>query len=353
MRAVRLRVSVAAALLGIAGAAPCAEPPSAASAPAAAPPAQVAVVAGRRIGRDEFERTLASVVRQRFYHKAPPEGQMDQVRRDVLDLLVTRVLVVAAARERGVAVDEAAVDAAIAGYEERYQDSPMWKSIREKTLPALRSEIAEQQLLAAMESRVRAVPDPDEARVREFYRANAPLFTEPEQVHASVILLAVDPSAPKAVRDKAREEGRELFGRLAAGADFAELAKIRSADPSGARGGDLGYLHRGMLAENLQQHVDALKPGEVAAPIDVLEGVAIFKLHDRKPAELRAFETVRTRALELTRRELSDAAWKEFIAGLRRNAVIEVDPALVPGIAPAPGGKEERSWSATAAPHGG
>jgi parvulin-like peptidyl-prolyl isomerase len=104
------------------------------------------------------------------------------------------------------------------------------------------------------------------------------------------------------------------------------MAKIHSADDSAAKGGDLGYLHRGMLAEGLHQQIDTMKAGEVSPAVDVLEGVALIKLHERNAAKLRDFDSVRPRALELLKREQADAAWKDFVARLRRDAVIEMGP---------------------------
>lgn len=300
--------------------------------PAAAP--NIAVVDGKPVSRVEFERAFATAARNKFYHREAPAGQVEALRREVADTLVNRALLVAAAEARGIEADEGPIREALEGYERRYGASEQWKQIRETRWPALRRELAEQQLLARLEARVRDVAAPDEKAVRAFYDANAGLFTEPERVHVSVILLKVDPSATPVVREKAREEARALHARLEKGADFAETARLHSADASAAKGGDLGYLHRGMLAANLHESIDALEPDKVSAPVDVLEGVAIFKLHRRAKPTLRDFEAVKARAMELLRRDLSDRAWKDFVAGLRAAARVEMDP----------------SWLATAAP---
>lgn len=325
-------------------------PAAAADAPApqqvAAAKPYIAVVNGRKIGVDEFERAFGVVARQKFYHRTPPEGQIEQARQEVAQGLVDRALVLGEAEKRGIAVDEAAIQKVVDGYEKQYGASPSWPATRERALPQIRRELAEQQLYAKVEAGVREVPAPGEAAARAFYDANPALFTEPERVHLSVILLKVDPSAPKAVRDQAREEGRELRERLRKGADFAEMAKIHSADASAAKGGDLGYLHRGMLGEAIHKEIDALKPGEVSPSFDVLEGVALFKLQERSAAKLRAFESVKERAADLLKREASEAAWKKFVAGLRRDAVIETLAPVFPAPPAAPGAREkEASWA--------
>lgn len=316
-----LVAAVASALaLAPAGAAPAPQQPHAAA------PQHIATVNGRKVSVEEFERTLGAVMRQKYYHRTPPEGGLAQVRQEVADSLVDRALLIAEAEKRGLPVDEDEIRKTLDGYEERYGKSPAWKTTRERALPQLKRELREQQQLARIQDQVRAVPEPTQAEARAFHAANPALFTEPERVHVSVILLKVDPSAPKAVRDKAREEGRDLRARLAKGADFAEMARIHSADGSAAKGGDLGYLHRGMLGEALHTAIDALKPGEVSPAVDVLEGVAVFKLHERTEPKPRAFADVKARAAELLKRERADNAWKDFVARLRRDAVIQMEP---------------------------
>lgn len=308
----------------------------------------IAVVNGHKVTVEEYERAFAAVARQKFYHRTPPQGQVEQARREVAESLVERALILEEADRRGIAIDDAAIRQVLNGYESRYGAAPDWKAVRERALPQIERELGQQQRLAKVEALVRDLPAPAEAEVRAFYDANPALFTEPERIHVSVILLKVDPSAPKLVRDQAREEGRELRERLVKGVDFAEVARIRSSDASATKGGDLGYLHRGMLAEAVHKEIDGLAPGEISPSFDVLEGVTLFKLHERSSATLRDFESVKARAQDLLGRERADRGWKEFVAALRRAAVIETVAPLYPAPATTDGARgKESTWAAT------
>src|SRR6185503_17229974 len=106
--------------------------------------------------------------------------------------------------------------------------------------------------------------------------------------HLRIILLKVDPSSPQAKWDGARNEGAAIAKRLKGGADFKQLAKLHSAEGSAEGGGDMGYVHRGMLPESAQEAIDKLKPGEITEPVALLEGMAIFRLEQRKPPKLNA-----------------------------------------------------------------
>jgi parvulin-like peptidyl-prolyl isomerase len=284
-------------------------------------------------------------MRQKFYHGKPPEREVAAYQREVGANLVNRVLLLDEARRRNLAPDKAEVTKVIDGYDQRYKDSAQWKANRERLLPDLVAQLEGNTLLRALEQQVRAVAAPSERQVREYYAAHSDQFTEPDQIRLSIILLRVDPSSPKSAWEKAREEAEGIHRRLQRGSSFAELARMHSNDNSAANGGDVGYVHRGMLPEAIQEQVvDKLSTGQVSGPIPLLEGIAIVRVEDRKAAKLRSFEDVRARAADLWRRDQGEAAWTALIANLRRKATIRVDesrylPLDAPVAQPAPGGR--------------
>lgn len=305
----------------------------AAAAPHQAVPPAIAKVNGREIGAAEYEQALLALVRQRYYHRAPPEQEMGAVRREVANALVDLVLVAQEAKKRGIEADAAQVDRDLERIEARYRRMPGWESMREAQLARWRADLEERSRAESLERRVRADVASGEAQVRAFYERNPSLFTEPEQVRVSVIVLRVDPGAGKVARDKAREEAAAIRSRLARGADFAELAKVHSGDASADKGGDMGFVHRGALPEAVQAVLDKLADGELSQPLDVLEGIAIVRVGERRGASLRSFESVSARARELYRRSASDEAWRAFVAGLRAGADVDMNTGRYPELA--------------------
>jgi parvulin-like peptidyl-prolyl isomerase len=160
------------------------------------------------------------------------------------------------------------------------------------------------------------------------------LFVEPEQVKLSIILLKVDPSSRQPVWDSAQAEAQALHRKLAAGADFAELARLHSGDRSAANGGAMDYTHRGMLPEAVHGVVDKLAVGQLAEPVKLLEGIVVLRLDGRRPAQQRSFEQVRDRAAELWQRAEGEARWKKLIADLRRRTPVRVDESLYAPLPP-------------------
>ena len=292
-----------------------------------------ATVDGTVIGAAEFDAAFAAAARQKFYHREVPEAQMDEFRREVAQNLIDRVLLKAEVGRRGMTPDAEKVRKEIAQYDSRYGAGSRWQQNRQAMLPELERMLGEREMLERLQAQMREAPAPDEAALKAYYETHPALFTEPEQTRLSTILLKVDPSAPKAVWAAAEDEARAIRKRVLAGQDFGDAARMHSGDASAAKGGDLGYLHQGMLPEALQGSLAAMQAGELSGPVRVLEGVALFRLADRRPARLRSYEDVKERAAQLWRREEGERRWQEFLTKLRAGAAIRIDTARYPSLA--------------------
>ena len=284
--------------------------------------ASFAVVDGTVITVHDVESALTSAINQRFYHRRPREEQLSALRQEVSDGLVNRVLLVNEALRRGISADHERVSTELTGYKRRVRDGSQW----ERMLPELTRALEEKSIVAQLEAATREIAEPDASRIERYYAAHADLFTEPEQFRLSVILIKVDPSSPRETWDAAAAQAAALTARLGDGEDFAVLARMHSQDETAANGGDVGYLHRGMLAQHVEDLIDKLEVGSVSEPIRILEGVGVFRLADRKKAQLKPLDTVRERVIELWRRDEGDRRWQELIAGLREQSAISIDP---------------------------
>ena len=270
----------------------------------------------------DVDEAMRQMVQSRYYHQAVPQAHVTTIRDAVEDELITRTLLIQEAELRGILVDEDAIQKQLDIYDQRYHDKASWQSRRDTLLPRLERKLREDEMLAALERDVRRLPPPKQTELRAFYAASTALFTEPEQFRVSLILLKVDPAATPAARKAAFAEAEALSSRIRDGADFAALARIHSADKSAANGGDMGYLHAGMLGQSVHTTVSALGIGAVSEPLRVLEGVAILRLDERITPRIRPFGEVRTRAQQLWLRERADAAWARFTKRVRADASV-------------------------------
>lgn len=279
------------------------------------------LVNGEPITYWDYNSLLISLLKDRFYHGKVPEGKEEETRKEVTDKLVERVLLIEDAKRRGLKPDEAAIQRVIASAEAR---GKLEGAERDRLLSQIRDVEGKISLVTQLENMVRNVPQPTPAEVRAYFDSHMELFTEPEKLRLSVILLNVDPSSTGNEWSKALVEAQGIYDQVKAGANFAELARKRSDDKSAANGGDLGYLHRGMLPKGLDDKVDNFQPGVVVEPIRMLEGYSIFRLEDRIVPKKMEFEEVKQRAEALLMRDRQDQAWKENLDRLRSTAKIEV-----------------------------
>ncbi len=286
----------------------------------------VATVNSENILGNEFERAVYSVGRSSMYHGRPTEDkQYLAFRRDVFEQLVERTLLLQEARRRGLKSDPGIIAENLKVYEQRYSSTERWQRDGERMLASLRIRFEEDDLLVRLEEQVRRITDPGESELRVFYEQNPQSFTEPKQDRVSVLLLGLNPSADPAAWQAARAEAENILIRIGNGADFSEMARLHSSDMSASGGGDMGYLHEGMLSVVAQKAIDALDVGDVSRPVTVLEGIALFRLTDRKASALRPFDQVRERVTGLMRRELAEQQWDELLAGLHKVADIDIN----------------------------
>ena len=293
--------------------------------------AGIATIDGEFVSYDEFERMAYTEARQTFYHAATPdEATYLAFRRGVAEMLVDRKLKLREARRRGLQPNEEYIALELAKYEAQYAGTEQWEAEGDAMLERLAVYFEEESLLSQIDAALRQVSDPTDDDVREYYDANIEKFTQPEQIRLSVILLSVVAWADGATWDATREKAAGILADIHGGQDFADAAREHSADPGAANGGDMGFLHAGVLDGELLKVVTELDVGELcAAPVTVLEGVVLVRVEDRRVPQLHTLDEVRDRAAGLWRRDAEQSEYEAAIASLREASEIVMDEAYL------------------------
>ncbi len=113
------------------------------------------------------------------------------------------------------------------------------------------------------------------------------------------------------------EKANALKAEIAAGADFAELAKANSTDTgSGANGGDLGWFGIGMMVKPFEDAVIAATVGELAGPVQSEFGWHLILVKETRIAANPTLDEMRdelaadleNKAIEAKVTELTEAA---------------------------------------------
>jgi len=119
------------------------------------------------------------------------------------------------------------------------------------------------------------------------------------------------------------EEARQVLVQLQAGGDFRTLAQRHSVDPSGPRGGDLGYLGKGAMNPAFEPAVFEMAPGEVRGPIASGFGFHIVQVVGRRPAaDPLPFEMARDEIMHVLLLEKQREAEEKLFLELRNAAPV-------------------------------
>ncbi|BCX17181.1 MAG: peptidylprolyl isomerase [Geminicoccaceae bacterium] len=131
---------------------------------------------------------------------------------------------------------------------------------------------------------------------------------------------AVEEVRARHILVKTEAEAKEVIAALAGGADFAELAKKRSIDPSAQQNdGDLGFFRRDTMVEPFAEAAFALEPGQTTRePVRTQFGWHVIRVEERRTVA-PTFEEKEPELKEQVARETINA----LVAELRAKAKVE------------------------------
>jgi len=253
--------------------------PATANAPALGPlPPPNTVVA--RV--DGTELHLADV--EAAQQNLPPQAQklpLEQIYPMLLDRLVDGALITKAGRK-----EHLEQDSELQVRLKRYED----RLIQEAYL---------NQAIKAAET---------EGQLKARYQSFAKDKAGQEEVHAQHILVNTE------------DEAKSIIAELDKGADFGELAKKYSTDPSARSGGDIGYFGHDDMIPAFADTAFALAKGQYSnTPVKTEFGWHVIKVEDRRAGKPPSFEEAREQLSRDLAHEIIDAKLQE----LRSAAKIE------------------------------
>ena len=140
-----------------------------------------------------------------------------------------------------------------------------------------------------------------------------------QQTHVRHILL----KSKEGVTDSdAKERLARLRERIIGGADFAELAKVHSDDPSNAKGGDLGWISPGDTVPEFERAMNQLRDNEISAPVQSTFGWHLVQVIERRTEGVTE-ERKRAAARNTIRARKADEAYQDWLRQTRDRAFVE------------------------------
>jgi peptidyl-prolyl cis-trans isomerase C len=171
---------------------------------------------------------------------------------------------------------------------------------------------------ALMEELCAGKDEVSDEEVEAYYRENKEKFLMGEQVRVRHIMV------------KTLEEAKEIKKRLYRGEDFITLVKQYSIWPTKQKGGDLGYIERGMVDKSFEQAAFALKRrGELSDIVKTEFGFHIIRLEDRKNPRQLKFSEVQEEIKKFLRENKRKKILTAHVQELREGAQITINEDLL------------------------
>lgn len=292
-----------------------------------------ATVNGREITMDQLnEQVNASkdALSKQGYDFSGPGGQkmLDMLRRQTLDQLIDRQLLLQEAEKEGLKPTDAQVQKQIAVMRQQLGSEANFKQYLAAngfSEPKLQDEITELLAIQALQKKVLADVKPATvAQAQAYYNAHRDQYTSPQQWQVRHILITVKNQGDKLQAEAAaKAEAMSLIQKLQQGADFAALARQYSQDPGTKDSGGLYTFSKGEAVPEFERAVESLKPGEITAqPVKTEYGYHIIKLEKIIPAQVKPFDQVKDEIMNSLTDQARQAKFQQYVDGLRKNARI-------------------------------
>jgi peptidyl-prolyl cis-trans isomerase C len=188
--------------------------------------------------------------------------------------------------------------------------------------------------IEALLERELSIPDPVEEACRRHYAAHEGAYRTGERVRVRHILFAVTPGVDVAALRK-HAEPVFLEVRCQDGPEtFAEAARKWSNCPSGAQGGDLGWLEAADCAPEFARELfGRAEVGVLARLVHSRFGLHIVEVLERAPGVAQPFEAVRGAVATALRQQAYVTALRQYLRLLAGRAAVEgvdLDAAATP-----------------------
>jgi len=289
-----------------------------------------AVVNGQPIALgDVRERAAAELARLEAQPRTPErEKQRQEIIRRALEQMVDERLIESEAATLGIEIPEEDQNRSVEALAKQnsltvaqFKEALAGQNVDFATVKdSLRRQALRFRLLQA-KVKQRKITD------EEIKAAYAAIAATPEQeMRARHIFFRVPPKATAAELDAIVARARKAMERIAAGEEFAVVARDLSDGPTAKQGGDLGWFRRGMLMPELEGAAARLEPGQHSPLLRATTGLHVIKVESKRPLPVKPLSEMQD---EIRARLGNEAVLKEqdrFLSQLRKGAQVDIKP---------------------------
>ncbi len=145
----------------------------------------------------------------------------------------------------------------------------------------------------------------DEAK--RFYDSRKETFKMPKQVRMRDILIKAGPQDPPDQLEARKKKAEEILEKAKKTKDFGSLAKQYSQADSASKGGEVGWVQRGTLGEQMESVLFSMKAGDLSPVLAGRDGFHVLKVEEVKEEKQKSFEEVKDQILQTLKKEKAKA----------------------------------------------
>jgi len=158
-------------------------------------------------------------------------------------------------------------------------------------------------------------------KIEDYYRKHRDEFASKEQIKLRMIMISGHQDTASAPAQK--ELAEEVLGKLAAGAEFEQMAQMYSEDSTKDNGGDWGWIEHKTLAEPLEKFAFNMPIGRISNIFDYAGNYYILKVEDKHGGSTKSLAEVRSDIEKKLVQEEAQQIQERWLASLREKAYIK------------------------------
>jgi len=287
----------------------------------------VAVVNDEVITQQDVDQLLAVMYAQHVQAYTGDEllQKMEELKKDILRRIIEDKLILSRARELRINITEGEILDKLEIIKSGFPSEKEFYNILNAqgvTIANLKERYRDQILMRKVVSlEVRSRVDVVPSEISEYHEKHREEFKQDEKYRVRHILIKAGDDVEF---ELAKVEIADIHGRLEAGQDFGALARQHSQGPNKERGGDMGYIARNEMLQDLDTAIFSLESGEFSGPIKTQIGYHIVKVEDiRHSGYLSLDDTKKNIEAMLFKKKLQEKL-SEWLAELRASAYISI-----------------------------
>lgn len=285
----------------------------------------VADVNGEIVTSQELDQMLRPLYAKykRSYSGEELEKRLVEARKEALDQLIERKLVLQEAKKKNLQVDEKDAEARLKQIKSKFDSEEEFYFALGKegmTVDQLREDIHEQLLvrtLTRQEVSRSVIVRPKE--IADYYEKNISKYSDPEQIQVGQILIKKEKD-----REAAYHKIQEAKKRLDEGTSFEAVAKEFSEGPYAKEGGNLPFFSKGDLMKEIENEAFSLEVGHTSDIIESELGFHIVILNAKKQSRVKPLSEAWAEIQDQLYQEKVEVIHKKWVGELKKKAHIAI-----------------------------